>query len=270
MMGIQYPIIQGAFAHGGTSAIASAVSDAGGLGIITSIAFKSPQAFREDIMKAKSETSKPFGVNFTLWKGVIDNAYQEPYVKAAIDEGVKIAFTSGYDGSFIGALLKEAGCLWIHKCATLNHAVKIAEKGADAVVIVGREGTGYKNDAQNTTLINITVGRRRINIPLIAAGGIGDARGLVAALSMGASGIYMGTAFMATKEYPAPEKFKQQMVKRDVSDSKFIQKILNMDHGASPSLACGVIQSIPTVKEFIETMIREAYGVIEELKSSIS
>jgi hypothetical protein len=129
------------------------------------------------------------------------------------------------------------------------------------------EGTGYKNEEQHTTLINITAGRRMLRVPLVAAGGIGDARGFLGALAMGASGIYMGTAFMATREFQAPCKFKEKIVTQDITDPKVITGIYRMKHGLAPSLASGVIRSVPTIKEFMETMIREAEEILEEWKS---
>lgn len=267
MLGIRYPIIQGAFGHGGTSRLAVPVSEAGGLGILTSIAFRTPDEFRADVRRARGSTDKPFAVNFTLWKGQIDEAYQEGYVAVALEEGIRIVFTSGYDGSRIGRTCQENGCVWIHKCATLKHAVSASGKGADAVVLVGLEGTGYKNPEQHTTLINVTAGRRMIGVPLVAAGGIGDARGFLGALAMGASGIYMGTAFMATREFQAPQKYKERIVRQDLTDPKIIRGIYGMTHGLAPSLASGVIGSVPTVREFMETLIREAEEILDEWRA---
>jgi NADH:quinone reductase (non-electrogenic) len=267
MLGIRYPIIQGAFGHAGTSQLAVPVSEAGGLGILTSISFRTPGEFRDDIRRAREGTDKPFAVNFTLWKGKIDDEYHKGYVEVALEEGVRRVFTSGYDGSRIGRTFQEAGSVWIHKCATLKHAVSAESKGADAVVLVGLEGTGYKNEEQHTTLIHMTVGRRMIRVPLVAAGGIGDARGFLGALGMGASGIYMGTAFMATREFQAPHKFKKRIVRQDVTDPKVLRAIYGMKHGLAPSLASGVICSVPTVREFMEAMIREAEEILTEWRS---
>jgi len=264
MLGVRYPIIQGAFGHAGTSALAAPVSQAGGLGILTSISYPSPEALRQDIRKAREATDQPFAVNFTLWKGEIDNDYHRGYIEVALEEGIRTVFTSGYDGSTIGRIFKGAGRTWIHKCATLKHGLAAESKGADAIVLVGLEGTGYKNEEQHTTLINITAGRRMIRVPLIAAGGIGDARGFLGALAMGASGIYMGTAFMATREFQAPLKFKQRIIRQDITDPRTIRGIYGMKHGLAPSLASGVLRSVPSVQEFVETLIREAEAILEE------
>ncbi len=269
MLGVQYPIIQGAFGWPGTgtSRIAVPVSEAGGLGILTTICYKSPEAFAEDIKRAKSMTDKPFAVNFTLMKGTkYDNAYHEEFVKITMEEGIRTVFTSAYDGSVIGRRFKEKGCNWIHKCATIEHALSISQKGVDAVVIVGLEGTGYKNPNQNTTLINMTMGRRLIKVPLIAAGGIGDARGFIAALAMGAVGIYMGTAFMATEEFNVPNKLKDKIVEQSILDPEFRRKIYHLDHGGQHSLAAGVVTSKKTVKQYFDEMIQEASEIMAEFK----
>jgi nitronate monooxygenase len=269
MLGVKYPIIQGAFGWKGTgsSKIAVPVSEAGGLGILTTISYKDPDEFQEDIRHAKTMTNKPFAVNFTLMKDTkYNNDYHEDYIKITLDEGIKTIFTSAYDGSYIGKIFKDAGCNWIHKCATIRHAVSIAEKGVDAVVIVGLEGTGYKNPDQNSTMINMTAARRLIKVPLIAAGGIGDARGFVAALAMGASGIYMGTSFMATEEFAVPDTLKNKIVNQEILDSEYSKKIYSLDHGGAHSLASVVVNSIPTVKEYIDQIIKESEEIISEFK----
>ena len=228
MTGITYPIIQGAFGWPGTgtSKIAVPVSEAGALGILTTICYKNPDEFQEDVKKALAETDKPIAVNFTIMKGTkYTNEYHKDYIRITLDEGIKTVFTSAYDGSYIGKIFKDAGCTWFHKCATIRHAVSIAGKGVDGVVIVGLEGTGYKSPEQNTTLVNMTNARRLIKAPLIAAGGIGDARGFVAALAMGASGIYMGTSFMATREFQVGDKLKNKIVSQKITDSDYCKKI---------------------------------------------
>ncbi len=269
MLGVKYPIIQGAFGWKGTgsSKIAVPVSEAGGLGILTTISYKDPDEFQEDIRHAKAMTNKPFAVNFTLMKETkYNNDYHKDYIKITLDEGIKTIFISAYDGSYIGKIFKDAGCNWIHKCATIRHAVSIAEKGVDAVVIVGLEGTGYKNPDQNSTMINMTAARRLIKVPLIAAGGIGDARGFVAALAMGASGIYMGTSFMATEEFQVPDTLKNKIVSQEILDSEYSKKIYGLDHGGAHSLASVVVNSIPTVKEYIDEIIKESEEIISEFK----
>jgi NADH:quinone reductase (non-electrogenic) len=269
MLGIQYPIIQGAFGPKGmgTSRIAVPVSEAGALGILTSISYKDPDVFQQDLQDAKKRTDKPLAVNFSLFKdqNILED-YHEDYIKIALTEGIRIIFTSAYDGSAIGRRCKAEGCTWIHKCATIEHALSIARKGADAIVIVGLEGTGFKSPLQNSTLINITATRRLTDTPLIAAGGIGDARGFVAALAMGAVGVYMGTAMMATKEFQAPDTLKDRIVHQDILDADYRQSIYRAGHSLKPSLASAVIDSLPTVKEFIDRIIKESGEIMAQFK----
>ena len=269
MLGIKYPIIQGAFGPKGmgTSSIAVPVSEAGGLGILTSISYHNPDEFQQDIRDTKAKTDKPFAVNFTLFKdrNMLDE-YHEEYVKVALNEGVQTIFTSAYDGSGIGRRFKAEGCNWIHKCATIEHALSTAKKGVDAIVIVGVEGTGFKSPLQNSTLINMTATRRLTNVPLIAAGGIGDGRGFVSALAMGAVGVYLGTAMMATREFQTSDTLKNKIVNQDILDEKYRRKIYRMEHGGGYSLASGVIDSIPTVKEFIDRMVKEAEEIVAEFR----
>lgn len=269
MVGIKYPIIQGAFGWPGTgtSKIAVPASEAGALGILTTICYKNPEEFQEDVRNAKAATDKPFAVNFSIIKdSKYTNEYHKDYIKITLEEGIQTIFTSAYDGSYIGKIFKDAGCNWIHKCATIRHAISIAGKGVDAVVIVGLEGTGYKSPEQNTTLINMTNARRLIKVPLIAEGGLGDARGFIAALAMGASGIYMGTSFMATKEFQVGDKLKNKIVSQEIIDSEYCKKIYGLDHGGIHSLASGVIDSVPTVKEYIDSIIKESEEIMDEFR----
>lgn len=267
MIGIEYPIIQGAFGWKGTgmSDIAVPVSEAGGLGILTTVCYDNPDQFQEDLRKAKAATDKTIAVNFTVTKRPQFNAdYHTEYVRITLEENIGTIFTSAYDASIIGKKFKAAGCNWIHKCATLKHAVSIARKGVDAVVIVGLEGAGHKNPDQHTTLINITNLRRMIDVPVIAAGGIGDARGFMAALAMGASAVYMGTAFMATREFRIAQRAKKAITDQSVLDMAYSKKIYQSLRSGTHSLASGVIDDVPTVKAFIKSIISGAEDIIAE------
>jgi len=216
MFGIKYPIIQGAYGGFGTSAIAVPVSEAGGLGIITAGALRTPEKLREDIRRARDLTDKPIGVNLSV--GMCPQI--EKMREVCIEEGIPIVETAVFRADDHGRRLKEAGVKWMHKVATVQHALAAEQQGVDAVVIVGLEGTGFKSAAQLTTLTTITWAVRQIKCPIIAAGGIGDARGFLAALAMGAEAVYMGTAFMATKECPIPESHKRKLVEASPADPK--------------------------------------------------
>ncbi|MDO8670745.1 MAG: nitronate monooxygenase [Dehalococcoidia bacterium] len=229
LLGCEYPIIQGAYGGFGTSAIAAPVSAAGGCGIITAGALKTPERLREDIRRAREMTDKPFAVNISMIHKVMDIAPQ--YLDVVIEEKIPVLFTAAYKAEFLGQRAKAAGLKWVHKVATIKHALAAERQGADAVVLVGLEGAGFKSTIQVPTLIGITALARTMKVPLIAAGGIGDARGFLAALAMGAEGVYLGTRFMATRECPISDRAKQMMVDGDPLDPKY------RDHALIPPKA---------------------------------
>jgi len=217
MLGMEYPIIQGSFGGFGTSELATAVSQAGGLGMITAKALRTPAKLREDIHRLKSKTDKPFAVNLTL--SVSTNI--DEMVDVIIDEEVPVVETSVYQAGVYGKRLQEAGIKWIHKVVTVKHALTAEEQGADAVVIIGLEGTGFMSPKQLPSLIGIPWAVRQVRIPIIVGGAIGDSQGFMAALAMGGEAVYMGTAFMATKECPIPDRYKQTLVEGNPSDPRF-------------------------------------------------
>ena len=222
MMGIEYPIIEGAFGGFGTSALAAAVSEAGALGMITAHVLRTPEGLREGIRRLKSETAKPFGVNISV--GYCPDV--DEMVDVIIQENVPVVETSVYRGDVYGKKLQAAGIKWIHKVATVRHAMSVAAQGADAVVIVGLEGTGFKSPEQLPTLITIPWAVKQIEIPVIAAGGIGDSHSFMAALALGAEAVYLGTAFMATSECPISDRYKQKLVDYAPSDPEIRNRVL--------------------------------------------
>ncbi len=274
MTGSEYPIVMGAFALLGKAEFAAAFSNAGGFGIITALNFKTNEEFRTELEKMKSLTNKPWGVNFSVMppyliekrggKGRSEESYLE-FVKIAIDMGVKVCATSAYKADKIGKMLHEAGCYWFHKCATVPHAVSAEQQGADAVTVVGLEGTGFKNPTQNTTLVNVTMCKKLLKIPVIAAGGIGDARGFLGALGMGADAVCFGSAIIATKESPASDAWKRQIITQDIFTEEFYRKIFHLQLKDSPvgSMAIGHCRKIVSIKEFIETIVHNAESVLK-------
>lgn len=273
MTGIQYPIIMGAFMAIGRAEFAASFSNAGGLGILTAINFKTARDFQEEIEKMKKLTNKPYGVNFSIMptpiiektgRGRTEESYLD-YVDIAIDAGVKVCTTSAYKGAKIGKKLHDAGCYWFHKCATIKHAISAEKAGTDAVTIVGLEGTGFKNPTQNTTLINMTMAKKMLKIPIIAAGGIGDARGFLAALAMGADAVCFGTAIIPTNESPASNNWKKALIKQDIFDEKFYKKIFHFQLKDSPigSMAAGHCDEIVSINEFIEDLILNAEEILK-------
>ncbi len=274
MIGIQYPIIMGAFVGLGRAEFAASFSNAGGLGILTAINFKTVDKFQEEIEKMKKLTNKPYGVNFSVMpaqiiertgRGRTEDSYLD-YVDIAINEGIKICTTSAYKAAKIGKKLHEVGCYWFHKCATMRHALSAEKAGADAVTIVGLEGTGFKNPLQNTTLINMTMARKLLKIPVIAAGGIGDARGFLAALAMGADAVCFGTAIIATRESPASDSWKKALLNQDIFDEKFHKKIYHFQLKDSPigSMAAGHCDEIVPLKEFIDNITSNAEQILKK------
>ena len=271
-MNTDYPIIMGAFAIIGKAEFAAAFSNAGGLGIITALNFRTSDEFQDEIEKMKKLTDKPYGVNFTVWPPQVrersgrsqsEESYFD-FVDIALEAGVKVITTSAYKAAQIGKKVHDAGCVWFHKSATVKHAISAERAGADAVTIVGLEGTGFKNPNQNTTLINMTMARKLIKIPLIAAGGIGDARGFLAALAMGADAVCFGSAIMATKESPASENWKNQVLHQDIFDEKFYKKIYHLELRDSPiaSMAVGHVNKETTIKEFIDNIVTNAEKIL--------
>ncbi|MHA2283190.1 MAG: NAD(P)H-dependent flavin oxidoreductase [Promethearchaeota archaeon] len=274
MMNTQYPIIMGAFAIIGKAEFAAAFSNAGGLGIITALNFRTSEEFQDEIEKMKKLTDKPYGVNFTVWPPQVrqrggrvqsEESYFD-FVDIALEAGVKVITTSAYKAAQIGKKVHDAGCVWFHKSATVKHAISAERAGADAVTIVGLEGTGFKNPNQNTTLVNMTMARKLIKVPLIAAGGIGDARGFLAALAMGADAVCFGSAIMATKESPASETWKNQVLHQDIFDEKFYKKIYHLELRDSPvgSMAVGHIDEETSIKEFIDNIVSNAEKILRK------
>lgn len=273
MCKIKYPLIMGAFGGWGKAEFASHFSNAGGLGIITALNFPDPKDFKEDLRLMKKLTNKPFGVNLSLphhktadisSRKEMENRYLN-YVEIALDEGCNIFTTSGYKAKFIGDKVHDAGAYWVHKCVLLKHALSSEKQGADAVTLVGLEGTGFKNPYTTTTLVNITMGKKLLDIPIIAAGGIGDARGVLAALFMGAEAVCLGTALMITEECPVPRKFKEKWLNLDIFDEEFYKKIYhyNVKSFMAPSTAVGHHNKILSLKALIERILSQAEAILD-------
>lgn len=274
MMSTKYPIIMGAFAGLGRAKFASAFSNTGGLGIITAINFKNAKRFEEEINTMIQLTDQPFGVNFTIAppelqkknpKAFTEEKYME-YLDIAVEKGVKIFTTSAYQAKRLGQKIHEKNCYWFHKCATLNHALSAEKDGADVVTLVGIEGTGFKNPLQNSTLVNITMAKKLLKVPIIAAGGIGDSRGFLATLAMGAEAVCFGTAIMATTECPASKKFKERMINQNIFDEDYYKQIYHhqLKDKSIWSMAVGHVNQIISMNEFIQSIIVGAEEILEK------
>jgi nitronate monooxygenase len=240
--------------------------------MITALNFPKIEDFKSDIRKMKDLTDKPFGINLSLPHHALGGMKSEEeirerylnYIEVGLSEECNIFTTSGYRAPFIAKRVKEGGGIWIHKCTLLNHAISAEKEGADALTILGLEGTGFKHPASNSTLVNITIAKKFIKIPYIAAGGIGDARGFLGALAMGADGVCLGTALMATEECPVPKRVKERWIKTDIYSEDFHHQIytFNTKNFMAPSTAIAHRKEIITIEELISEIIDQAEKII--------
>ncbi len=322
LLGCKYPIMEGAYAGIGTWEFAAAVSKTGAVGCLTAMTSKTPDGLREDIQKLRKATKNPFTVNITL--GIcphIDDMFE-----VCFEEDVPAIETAAFRPDEYAERIKESGITWIHKAATVDFCKHAEKLGADAVVLVGLDGYGFKNIRQVPTFTSIAWAAPQLNVPLIAAGGIGDPRTFLGALFLGADGVYLGSALMATKECSLSDRIKENIVKaqpdhpdlirellappipkdfaevlkmrekmpleewlislekvmlkhpdwKDV-DPAYLQELLKSGGtevielfpslGTRPkgpfSFACGYIDRIVTVKEFIENMVKGAEKILK-------
>ncbi len=308
MFGIQHPIIQGGMHYVGFAELAAAVSNAGGLGIITGLTQRTPVALAAEIARCRAMTDKPFGVNLTFLPTVSSPDYPG-YIQAIIDGGVKVVETAGNNPQKWLPALHDAGIKVIHKCTSVRHALKAETIGCDAVSVDGFECGGHPGEDDIPNFILLPRAAESLKIPFVASGGMADGRSLVAALALGAEGINMGTRFIATQEAPVHEKVKQAIVAASELDTRLVMRPLrntervlrnaavdrllekerslgenlkfediidevagvyprimqdgDMEAGAwSCGMVAGLIHDIPTVKDLIDRIMREAEGII--------
>ena len=225
MFGIKHPIIQGGMHYVGFAEMASAVANAGGLGIITGLTQKSPEDLAKEIAKCHEMTDKPFGVNLTFLPG-----FQEPdypgYIQAIVEGGIKIVETAGRSPEAYMPDLKGAGIKVIHKCTSVRHSLKAEKIGCDAVSVDGFECGGHPGEDDIPNMILLPRAAEELSIPFVASGGMGNGQQLAAALSMGADGINMGTRFIATKEAPVHQNVKDALVAASELDTELIMRPL--------------------------------------------
>ncbi len=241
LLGIQHPIIQGGMHYVGFAELAAAVSNAGGLGTIPGLTQKTPEDLANEIARCKDMTDKPFGVNLTILPSLRKIPYDE-YRQAIIESGVKIVETAGNNPAPHLPDFKKAGVKVMHKCTSVRHGLKAESIGCDAISMDGFECAGHPGEDDVTNLVLLPIARDKIKIPMIASGGLGDARGLVAVLALGAEGMNMGTRFMATKESPVHDNVKKQMVENDERATEMIFRTLhNTARVASNSVSREVV-----------------------------
>jgi NAD(P)H-dependent flavin oxidoreductase YrpB (nitropropane dioxygenase family) len=226
LLGTKYPILQGAMLWLARAELVSAVSNSGGLGIISSATFPTVRALRDEIRKTRSLTDKPFAVNITLLP-TFRPVNHEEYINATIEEGVGIIETSGRSPEPFMKLCKDNELKVIHKCARVRDARTAERIGVDAVTIVGFEAGGNPGMEDVTSLVQIPLAADAVKIPVIAGGGIVDGRGLIAALALGAEGVMMGTRFLASQECLVHPKIKEWLVKAAENDTLMINRSFN-------------------------------------------
>lgn len=226
LLGIKYPIIQGGMMWVGKAELASAVSNAGGLGILTALTQPTPDDLRKEIERCKTMTDKPFGVNITILPSINPPPYEE-YLDAAIEGGVKVIETAGRSPEAFMPKCKAAGVKVIHKCTSVKHALKAEKIGCAAVSVDGFECAGHPGESDVTNLVLLPAAKAKLSIPMIASGGIGTGSQLAACLALGAEGINMGTRFVATKEAPVHDNMKHAIVEATENDTTLIFRTLN-------------------------------------------
>ncbi len=310
MFGIRHPIIQGGMHFVGFAELAAAVSNAGGLGIITGLTQRSPELLANEIRRCREMTDKPFGVNLTFLP-VLKAPDYPGYIRAIIDGGVKAVETAGNNPQKWLPALHEAGIKVIHKCTSVRHSLKAESIGCDAVSVDGFECGGHPGEDDIPNFILLPRAAEELKIPFVASGGMADGRSLVAALSLGAEGMNMGTRFIATREAPVHDNVKQAIVAASELDTRLVMRPLRntervlkngaverllekertlganlkfediidevagvypkimlegaMDAGAwSCGMVAGLIRDIPTCKELIDRIMREADDIIRK------
>jgi NAD(P)H-dependent flavin oxidoreductase YrpB (nitropropane dioxygenase family) len=301
LLGIEHPIVQGGMQQVGRAELASAVSNAGGLGLITALTQPTPEALRDEIERCRSMTDKPFGVNLTVFPTINSPDYKA-YAQAIIDAKIPVVETAG---------TPAVGEIWeMLKCTAVRHALSAERKGVDAISIDGFECAGHPGEDDIPGLILIPAAADKVKIPMLASGGFGDGRGLVAALALGAEGINMGTRFCATQEAPIHDNVKQAYIANDERGTNLIFRKLHntarvgksavsdkvveilarpdstfedvqplvagaqgrivieqgdLDAGVFwAGMVQGLIHDIPTVKELIDRIMAEAHAIVAE------
>merc|ERR1711939_618044 len=292
-LGIRVPVVQGGMMFVGEPNLVAAVSNAGGLGILTGLTPGSPAKLREAIRRVRELTSKPFAVNLTFLPSIAPPPYEE-YAQVIIDEGVKIAETAGGPAAIpVIKMYKKAGIYVIHKCTSIGHAKSAEKLGVDMLSIDGFECAGHPGEDDIGGLVLLCLAARKLKIPYIASGGFADGRGLAAALALGAAGINCGTLFMATKESYIHENVKQAIVKASEEvvrmerrpggvEFKEIAPLVSgargrvvyeqgdVDHGIwSASPVVGLIDDIPSCETLLRRLEGDAEHVIGDMHKMV-
>ena len=259
LLGIEHPIVQGGMMWVGRAELAAAVSNAGGLGILTALTQPTPDDLRREIDRCRAMTDKPFGVNLTILPSVNPPPYAE-YRRAIIDSGVKVVETAGHKPQEHVDDFKANGITVVHKCTAVRHALSAERMGVDAISIDGFECAGHPGEDDIPGLILIPAAADKVKVPMLASGGFGDGRGLVAALALGAEGINMGTRFCATVEAPIHQKIKDFLIANDERSTNLIfRKFHNTGRVAKNTISDKVVE-ISSRPEAVFEDIRDYVG----------
>lgn len=225
LLGIPYPIVQGGMQWVGKAELAAAVSNAGGLGILTALTQPTPDELAREVSRTRRMTAQAFGVNLTILPTINPPPYAD-YLQAIIDSDVKIVETAGNTPAEFIELMKRHDIAIVHKCTSIRHALSAQRNGVDAVSIDGFECAGHPGEDDVPGLVLIPLAVKALNIPVIASGGIADGRGMAAALALGAEGINMGTRFLVTREAPVHENIKSALVGATERDTRLMFRTL--------------------------------------------
>jgi nitronate monooxygenase len=225
MFGVKHPIVQGGMQWVGRAELTSAVANAGALGFLTALTQPTPEDLAKEIKRCREMTDKPFGVNLTILPTLVPRPYDE-YVDAAISNGVRIIETAGNSPKAFLPKMKAAGVKVIHKCTSVRHGVSAEKLGVDCISMDGFECAGHPGEDDVPNMVLLPAAADQIKIPMIASGGMADARSLVAALALGCEGMNMGTRFMATKEAPIHQNVKDAIVAGDERSTALILRTL--------------------------------------------
>lgn len=258
LVGIDHPVVQGGMQWVGRAGLAAAVSEAGGLGMVTALTQPTPADLAREIERTRSLTDKPFGVNLTILPSINPPPYDE-YRRVIVDSGVTIVETAGSNPEPYLDLFASHGVRVLHKCTSVRHALKAERVGVDAVSIDGFECAGHPGEDDVPGLVLIPAAANQISIPMIASGGIADARGLVAALALGADGVNMGTRFLCTQESPVDPRIKNAIVLASELDTELIFRHLrNTSRVAANTVAREVVSRL------------EAGGAFEDVRDLVA
>ena len=272
LVGVEHPIVQGGMQWVGRAELVAAVANAGALGLITALTQPTPEDLTKEIARCRDLTDKPFGVNLTILPAIKPPPYAE-YRQAIIESGIKVVETAGNKPQEHVTEFKKHGIKVVHKCTSVRHALSAERMGVDAISIDGFECAGHPGEDDTPGLILIPAAAAKVKIPMIASGGFGDGRGLVAALALGAEGINMGTRFMCTKESPIHQLVKERIGAKfeDVRElvagarGKMVYATGDADEGIwSAGQVQGLIHDIPSCAELVSRIMRDAEAIIRE------